>query len=210
MLRKDDKFVAGLGPKMNEQMPTAWNTYVTVNDADETAAKVQANDGSVVLPTMDVMDAGRMAVFTDPQGAAFSVWQPNLHHGAQLVNEPGTLAWNELDTRDTEGAKAFYGNVFGWGDDTQQTPGGPYTTWMIDGQMVGGMMEIGEQFPPDVPNNWLTYFAVDDTDASVTKAGELGGTAIVEPMDTQAGRFAVLADPQGAVFGVIALSTDAG
>ena len=94
-----------------------WATYVNVESADDTAAKVTAAGGQVIVPPMDVMDVGRMAVFTDSVGAFFSVWQPGTHPGAQLVNEPGTCSWSELITTDVDASKAFYGAVFGWGAD---------------------------------------------------------------------------------------------
>ena len=97
-----------------ESGPAVWNTYIWVDNADETAAKVREAGGSVLMEPMDIFDSGRMAFFADPEGAEFGVWQPNQHRGASVVNEPGSLNFNGLHTRDLEGAKAFYGAVFGW------------------------------------------------------------------------------------------------
>ncbi len=209
-----DQTVAGLGPIMNEGQPPAWSTYVTVEDASATADKVRAAGGRVLVEPMDVMAAGRMAVFMDPEGAAFSIWQPGESIGAGIVNEPGTLAWNELSTRDVDGAERFYGEVFGWGAETSPMPGpnGPvdYTGWQVGGKAVGGALPMPEGVPAEVPPFWLVYFAVEDTDAAVAKAKELGASVVMEPVDIPAGRFAVVVDPQGAVFGVIALAEGAG
>ena len=111
---KDGRPAAGMMPQMQEGQPTAWTTYVSVEDAEATAAAVKEAGGTVIVEPMEVMDLGTMAVFADPAGAVFGVWQPGTFPGAGLVNEPGAIAWNELNTRDLAGAKEFYGAVFGW------------------------------------------------------------------------------------------------
>lgn len=199
------KSVAGFGPKMDPG-PPFWATYIATEDADAVAAKVEAAGGQVIVPPMDVMEFGRMAVFTDDTGAFFSVWQAGTHPGAQLVNEPGALTWNELNTRNADEAKAFYGEVFGWTSETDASPMMTYTQWYRDGNVIGGMMHMGPQFPDEIPNNWLVYFAVDDTDAAVAKVTELGGSVMMQPMDIDAGRFAVVGDNAGAPFAVIKLA----
>lgn len=205
LARKAGHTVAGIGPKMGPG-PTAWNTYVNVDSADDVAARVTANGGRVLAPPMDVMDAGRMAVFADPAGAVFGVWQPGSHKGATLVNEEGTFGWNELLTDDIDGSKAFYGAVFGWGSHTHQegTPQA-YTEWMVGERTVGGMMAKPPDLPPGVPSFWGVYFMVGDTDAAVARIQELGGSVRMPPMDIPQGRFAVVADPTGAVFNIIAM-----
>ncbi len=199
------KLVCGAGPTMSSDQPPAWSTYISVKDADATAQAVRDNGGQVTLPPMDVMALGRMAVFQDPTGAFFSIWQPGEHKGAQIANELGSFCWNELDTRDMDTAKAFYTKVFPWVADTQGPAGMDYTQWRLNGRSIGGGMQMGTQFPATVPPHWLTYFSVADTDATVAKAQALGGTAIMPAMDSPQGRFAVIGDPQGAVFAVIAL-----
>jgi uncharacterized protein len=195
------KLVCGAAPTMSPDQQPAWGTYVSVSDADATAQAVRDNGGQVAMPPMDVMELGRMAICQDPTGAFFGVWQPGQHKGAQLVNEPGSFCWNQLDTRDMETAKAFYTKVFPW---TAKTNGdGAYTEWQLDGRSIAGGMVINESFPPDVPPNWLTYFAVADSDATVAKTKELGGTVIMSGMDNDQGRVAVIADPHGAVFATI-------
>lgn len=206
---KDGRLVAGYGPQQAPG-PPFWTTYVIVSDADDVAKKVEQAGGTVVLAAVDVMTAGRMAVFQDPQGAYISVWQPGDHQGAQLVNEPGALAWNELQTRDPEGSKAFYTAVFGWEQHTHAEGPMPYTEFKVGGASIAGMLPMPPMIPKEVPPHWLVYFAVDDTDAAVAKAGELGGVVRMPPMDVPVGRFSVLADPQGATFAVIRLSEQAG
>jgi predicted enzyme related to lactoylglutathione lyase len=187
-------------------MPVVWTTYVSTDDAEVTAAAVREHGGGVIVPPMPVHDLGVMAVFTDPQGAAFGAWQPGTHRGAALVNEPGTLVWNELAVRDPQAVIPFYASVFGWGHET--APMGPteYTTWKLGERGVAGMLRMTDEWPPEVPAHWMVYFAVDDCDASCAQAQELGGTVSVEPHDIPVGRFAVLGDPQGAPFSVIAMA----
>jgi predicted enzyme related to lactoylglutathione lyase len=206
---KNGKMVAGYGPQQNPG-PPFWTTYVSVADADEVAKKVEPAGGTVMMPPMDVMGAGRMAVFQDPQGAFISVWQPGDHKGAQLVNEPGSFSWNELNTRDAEGAKAFYTAVFGWDAVTHSGGPMPYTEFKVGDQSVAGMMPMPPMVPAEVPSHWLVYFAVDDADAAVAKAQELGGSVRMGPMDVPVGRFAILADPQGATFAAIRLAEQRG
>jgi uncharacterized protein len=204
-----DRAVAGIGQAQNPG-PPVWATYVNVESADATAEKVTAAGGKVILPPMDVLDVGRMAVFTDPVGAFFSVWQPGTHPGAQLVNEPGTWSWSELLTTDIDASKAFYGAVFGWGANTvgEGSPMGAYTEWQVNGRSVAGMMQKPPMLPAEVPPHWAVYFAVADADTAAARVAELGGSVMMPPMDIEPGRFAVVADPTGAVFNVIALKPE--
>ncbi len=198
------KPVAGMMPLMQEGQPPAWSTYVSVEDADATAAKVREAGGSVIAESMDVMDLGRMAIFADPTGAVFGIWQPGSFIGAELVNEANTLSWNELNTRNTRVAKSFYAAVFGWGlEDMEVESVGTYISLKVDEDAVGGMLDITGRVPDEVLAHWLTYFAVEDTDATVAKLKELGGGVSFGPVDIVAGRFAVVSDPFGAVFAVI-------
>ncbi len=204
------KTVAGIGPQMNPDSPPAWMSYVNVDSADDTIAKVKANGGNVFVEPMDVMDVGRMAIFADPLGAVIGLWQPGQHTGAQLANEPGTFGWNELITTDLDRSKAFYKSVFGWEAQDQGPPGGPpaYTEWKLGGNSVGGMMLKTSEMPAEMPPCWGVYFVVSDTDATAAKAKELGGSVSVGPADIEPGRFAVIADNVGAVFNVLALKSE--
>jgi hypothetical protein len=203
--------------------PTAvWNTYIWVESADQAASKVLDAGGHVVSDPFDVMDAGRMAVCTDPEGAAFCVWQAKRHKGARIVNEPGSLNFNNLNTRDPEGARAFYGSVFGWetlgqegsaqmwrlpgyGDFLAQSDpelrkrqaesGAPEGFWDV----VATLVLIGDDHA-DAPAHWSVTFAVDDADATAERAAELGGQVVVPPFDAPWVRMTILTDPQGATF----------
>jgi len=199
--------VAGIGPAQNPG-PPVWATYVNVDDADAIAQAVTANGGQVIVPPMAVMDAGTMAVFTDPLGAFFGVWQPGEHRGAGLVNEPGTWSWSELVTTDVDASIAFYSAVFGWGADVHGDGPMAYTEWQVGGRSVGGLMLKPPMMPAEVPPHWGVYFSVVDTDAAVVRVKELGGSVMVPPMDIEPGRFAVVTDPTGGVFNVIALKDD--
>jgi uncharacterized protein len=207
-----------------ESAPPAatWDTYIWVESADETASKVRKAGGGVVREPFDVMDAGRTAVFTDPEGAAFCVWQAKEFKGARVVNEPGSLNFNDLNVRDVEGAKAFYGSVFGW---TTLGLDGGFGMWTLPGygdylerddpdlrqrvaavggptgfeDVVASINPIADD-QPEVPAHWGVTFAVDDADAIAKKAGELGGTVVVPPFDAPWVRMTVITDPQGATF----------
>jgi predicted enzyme related to lactoylglutathione lyase len=210
MFQQDGKNVAGLMPHMQEDQPTVWSTYVSVADADETVDRAKGAGGTIMVEPMDVMDLGRMAFLVDPGGAVLGIWQPKEFAGAELVNEPGSLCWNELLTRDVEAGRTFYPAVFGWTAGRAEFPDAPesYTVWEVDGRPVGGMMLMSDEwFPPEVPPHWGVCFAVADCDATVAKARELGGTITYEPMDMSLGRFAGIVDPQGASFTVMKLAT---
>lgn len=199
------KPVAGLGPQMQQGLPPMWTMYVATADADATAKAVTDAGGQTFVPPMDVLDVGRMAVFADPAGAAFAVWQPAKHQGAGIVNEPNTLCWNELASRQPGAVIPFYRDVFGWEANTQDMGGMPYTEWLLGGQSIAGMMPM-DSFPPEVPSYWGLYFAVEDVDASAAQVPELGGAVHQPPMDIPVGRFALVADPQGAMFSIIKLA----
>jgi len=201
--------VAGLGPQQNPG-PPAWTTYVNVDSADETVAKIKAEGGMVFMEPFDVMDVGRMAIVADPAGAVLGLWQPKAHKGAGIVNEPGTFSWAELVTTDVEAAKRYYGAVFGWGAETHGEGPGSYTEWKLGERSISGAMPKPPQMPAEVPPNWGVYFTVTDTDAAVAKVKELGGAVMMGPMEIEPGRFAVVADDQGAVFNVITMKEGVG
>lgn len=206
LFQQDGQSVGGLMGQMQPGQPTAWATYVSVADADETADRVKAAGGGVIVEPMDVMDMGRMAVVADPTGAVLGIWQPGTFAGADLVNEPNSLCWNEVLTRDAEADLAFYPAVFGWVPGRPSFEGAPegYTVWELAGRPVGGMMQLSEDvFPPELPPHWNVCFAVADCDATVAKAGDLGARVTMGPVDMPIGRFAALVDPQGASFTVM-------
>lgn len=182
-----------------------WGVYIAVDRVDEAASKVEGLGGTLLAEPFDVFDVGRMAVVQDPTGALFSLWQAGEHHGVGLKSEHGALCWNELLTRDTAAAADFYSGLLGWTavDQEMPPPTGVYTTFMAGEFPAGGMMAIQEEWG-EVPPNWGTYIWVDDCDACVARAQELGGSVYLPPMDIPGvGRFAGLTDPQGAHFSVI-------
>jgi predicted enzyme related to lactoylglutathione lyase len=202
------KMVAGVGPVMGEGQPPAWSTYVNTDDVDAMAERAAAAGGQVIAGPMDVMDAGRMAMFMHPAAGVIGAWQPGRHRGAQWVNDPGGWNWCELLTRDVEGAKAFCEPVFGWTASEADFGGMTYTVWHLGESGIGGMAQMPSDVPEGVPNFWMDYFAVEDCDASVARAQELGGTLTMGPMSVEGvGRFAVAPDPQGAQFGIIQVMT---
>lgn len=198
MYEVDGKSVAGLGPQQGD-IPSIWNTYISVDDVDAMAAKVTELGGSVHVPPMDVFDSGRMMVFQDPTGAYISLWQPKNHIGAGLVNTVGAMCWNELMTRDVEKAKTFFADLLGW--EYQKMDGMDYWLIMNNGRMNGGIMPIGDD-NPDMPPNWSVYFNVADIDEAMKKVEASGGkqiTPIMGEADTSPGRFVPVSDPSGAV-----------
>jgi predicted enzyme related to lactoylglutathione lyase len=203
MFRKDGKMAAAVQTTMGDARPPVWQAYIHAADADETTEMARKAGGTIYMEPMDVFEDGRLAVFADPTGAVISLWQPRNHSGAEVMFEPGSIGWIELGTRDLETAKRFYGEVFEWGAETSEGPM-PYTEWKLDGKSIAGAMEMGPQHE-GVPPHWLVYFSVADADASASRAQELGGSVVVPPMDFPGGRFAVVADPHGAVFGLMYL-----
>ncbi|MET7853323.1 VOC family protein [Streptomyces avermitilis] len=194
-----DAAVAAISPRYQESQPVAWNVSFSVADADAAVATVRDAGGTVVLGPMDVFDVGRFAVALDPGGAAFQLWQPRAFPGAGLFNAPGSLGWVELLTRASEQVTAFYTTVFGWSVNAFEH----YTQWGVDGADFGGMVTMDERFPPEVPSQWLPYFAVEDVDATAHDATEAGGSVLMEPASVPDGpRIAVLRDAQGAAFGI--------
>jgi len=211
--------VAAIGSQPEGGPPTAvWNTYVWVDSADATAAKVREAGGGVLAGPFDVMDAGRMAAFTDPEGAAFCVWEPKRHRGARIVNEPGSCVFNVLATRDLDGAKSFYGSVFGWelldvggagmwrlrgyGDHLEQSDP-ELRKRMADAGGPDGFEDVVASVrttAADEPPRWSVTFGVESADAAADRAAELGGRVVSPPTDAPWSRTTVIADPQGATF----------
>lgn len=187
-------------------LPPHWNAYVAVANADDAAKRAQELGATVLVPPFDVFDAGRMAVLQDPTGAVFQVWQAARSVGARVLGEPNALCWTELTTSDTDAAEKFYTAMFGW-TPKHSAPGSPmpYTEFTVKGanHPTVGMMAKPPHLPPEVPSFWLPYFQVTDADATAAKATSLGGQIHFGPQDIPGtGRFAVIADPQGAAFSV--------
>ena len=203
-LRLDGKVVAGIGgqpPGMGDA-PAIWNTYVASDDVAATVAAAEAAGGSVMMPPMQVMGEGHMAIITDPGGAVISVWQAADHIGAEVANVANTWSWNELMTRDLDAALPFYAAVFGWTYDPQDM--GDFVYQVIAGGEsggLGGLMPMPADVPDMVPNHWAVYFMVDDTDATAELVRANGGQVVTEPFDIPGvGRSAVFHDPLGGSF----------
>lgn len=215
---KDGKQVAGLGPLPQEMqdagVPPAWSNYVTVDDVDAMAAAVTSNGGTVQA-IMDVMSSGRMAIVSDPTGAMLMLWQAGESVGGEIFQGHGTMSWNELATRDMAKAQSFYGEVLPWR--FEDAPGlSGYQLVMLDSKedgqpymadtFNGGMLTMDETWPAEMPPHWMVYFTVDNVDELVARLSGLGGEAAVPAFDTPNGRIAVVRDPHGAVFSIIAPS----
>lgn len=201
-LRRGGRIVAGLGPQPPDQaqagVPPVWTTYLAA-PVDDTTAKAEQAGGSVMMPAMDIMKEGRMAIVADPTGAATGLWEARDHRGAELVNEPGAVVWNELNTHDLDASGAWLQQVFGVTLEDMPGAPNPYRTFAVDGEVRGGIMQMGSDMAR-FPSHWMTYFGAEDADGLVGRVTAAGGTVNVEPWDSPFGRMAVLADPQGAVF----------
>jgi uncharacterized protein len=201
ILRKEGNDIAGLSKPGRPGVPAHWMVYIAVASAGEAARKAEELGGKVVAPPFDVMEYGRMAVLQDPTGAAFSIWEPRGHQGFGRLCEPGAPFWFELTTPDTAAAIQFYTALFGWTvQETSPTPIGPYRVFSKDGKLVGGLIAALEAWGSSVPL-WVSCMQVDDCDAAVARATELGGKAFEGPTDIPGfGKYANLQDPDGAKF----------
>jgi len=199
------KRVAGLGPAQADSPPFAyWTTYLSGSDAGAHAAAIGDAGGRVLFGPLDVMGQGHMVVAADPEGAAFGVWEPLEHTGAQLVNEHATFSWNERMTRDIEGTKRFYNAVFGYAyEDLPDTPASTYQLITVAGRPVAGIFNMPADVPAEAPPHWLAYFWHDEVDAGLERVRELGGQVLREAVDSPYGRYAPVQDPQGATFVLI-------
>lgn len=204
------KPVAGImkAMAMGDQAPPPpnWTTYFSTADAASTQAAITSNGGNVIAPVAEVSDLGRMLVAADPQGAVFGVWEPRGFHGAGIVNEPGALVWNQLATTDPKAAGAFYEAALGLA--AAPMPEMPeFTGFQVKGRTVGGVQDM-TNMPEGTPPHWLVNFAVDDTDSTVDALVRRDGTVLAPPFDMErVGRMAVVADPWGATFAVVALAS---
>ena len=209
MCSVDGQLVCGMAPlppAMAEAGGTpVWNVHVLTEDADAVAATAVAAGGTVVMPAMDVMDSGRMVMVAGPDGASVGAWQPREHKGAEVFDEPGSITWTELQSRDLTASREFLSAVFGWTWDRQQiemeywvahpaaTPHG------MPPRDIAGAMNMPDGVPPSAPSMWVTYFAVDDCQTSADQVAALGGSLFLHPMQMGPGTFAGATDPTGAM-----------
>jgi len=204
--RHDQRDTAGIATRTPEEIaqgvPPAWNLFFATDDIQTTCTRVQELGGQVLNPPFEAMAAGRMAVIADPTGAISCLWQAKQHAGLATMHVPGTLTWCECLTRDPAAAATFYERLFGWKTEVTFDGTAGYTLCHVDGTPTAGIMAM----PPgleEVPANWMIYFAVKNCDQSITAAERQGGTLLNGPMEYGTGKFAVVGDPQGAVFGII-------
>jgi uncharacterized protein len=205
MARVGGKDVGAISPQpqmlRDAGAPPTWNSYVAVEDVDAVAERAKELGATLLGPPFDVMQAGRMTVVQDPQGAVFAAWQPRDHHGAGLVNAPSALCWNELSTPDLDASKSFYTQLFGWSAEPFEGSPEPYLVIRVGERGNGGIRPLD---PPGMPPNWLVYFAVEDIDAALARVEELGGAKHAGPIDIGMAKIGIVADPQGATFALYA------
>jgi uncharacterized protein len=203
MCKIGNENAAGLGPNMpGQEMPPAWSVYFGVADVDASVAKAQQNGGQVIVPVMDVLEYGRMAVCVDSTGAAFGMWQPKLHVGATVIEQHGAMGWCEVNTRDAAAASAFYRDVFALDAQKLDDPSMTYYMLNQNDAAVGGVLQMNADWG-DAPPHWMPYFVVNDLDASAETVKSNGGTVTHGPFDSPYGRIAVIMDPQGAALSII-------
>lgn len=205
----DDRVVAGMG-RMSDAMreagnPSAWISYVRVDDADAVVAGAERLGATVRMPATDISSAGRMTMIDDPTGASLAFWQPGFDHGAELVTQPGGLCWNELVTPDLAAAAAFYGELLGWAYRDNPDAPAPYRLIVNAGRPAGGMLQMTEAWR-DTPAHWIVHFAVADADRAAERVRALGGEVRHGPFDVAAGRLVVCRDNQGAAFHALELA----
>jgi hypothetical protein len=202
------KQISGMGPTQQDGQPSAWSSYIKVEDADATAEAAKAAGGQVIFGPVDLPnESGRVVLMQDPTGAMVWAIQQQKHPGAQLVNEPGSWTWNNLMTRDLDGAKDFYGKVFGWEVSHNDEAPPNILMWQVNGQRwpegLGGVMAITDDLPAEMPSHWQVYFVVANMDEAIEKATSLGATVGFGPIDVPVARLATLVDPQGAVVSIL-------
>ncbi|MGW6538981.1 VOC family protein [Streptomyces sp. NPDC055051] len=196
--------VAGIGQlPPDRHLNIAWTTYLATPDADETAESIRCCGGTVAVGPLDAGEAGRMVVCADPAGAVFGVWQAEAHHGTALAGPPGTPVWNELLTYETATVGKFYRTVFGYEVEPVGSADLDYATLHVRGRPVASLHGVGEDLPRDRGPHWMTYFEVEDVDAAAKLVAELGGKVLRPPREATAGRLALVADPEGAVFTLV-------
>jgi len=201
MMRLGGKDVAAISSQPAQQrdagVPPMWNSYVSVLSADATAERVRELGGTVHAAPFDVLEAGRMAVIQDPQGAFFEIWEARMRFGAGLVNAPGALVWNELSSPDIDASAAFYEALFGWSTEPFAGMRGRYLSVKNGEHSAAGIRGL---IPAQAPPHWLVYFAAGDLERTLARVSELGGRSIEGPIEIPVGRVGFAADPQGAVF----------
>ncbi|MET8554636.1 VOC family protein [Streptomyces sp. NPDC004959] len=200
----DGRSVGGFVPTARPDRPAAWLPYFQAEGVDAVTARVEGAGGTVTAGPSDMLDQGRYAVCADPAGAVFGLWQRRAHPGFGVVNAVGGFCWFELASRDPAVPTDFYATVLGWATTSPDENG--YRMWTVDDEPFGGLLRMNDSFPAHVPPHWTVYVATEDCDATAARCAKAGGTVLVPPRTIASGRFTVLSDPQGAVFGALALN----
>jgi len=202
MFSSGGKVVSGIRPLQSALLSPQWTTYISTDNEAQTVRRVQIAGGKVLMET-DILEEMRMMILQDAVGALFGIFQSDLFDGAEMFNQPVSLTFNRLMTREPVAEKRFYSEVFGWDPRDRDMGGGFAFTYFFNGvPAVAGLMAMNEQWPQDVPSHWLVSFAVKNADATVARATELGGSVWQPARETPFGRGALLSDPHGAVFSI--------
>lgn len=189
--------------RLKNKMPSHWLNYVAVESVDATVEKAKELGAELVAGPHDVGDAGRMAIFHEPDGALFAIWQAGVHCGVKVRDEAGSMCWQELASKNAQKSRDFYGELFGWQFEIEDMDGMAYTLFSKDGKQVAGMLEMTAEWG-DMPAHWMTYFEVTNCDNMLERVEELGGKVCVPATDIKnVGRFSVITDPQGGFFSII-------
>ncbi|MFG3660438.1 VOC family protein [Streptomyces sp. NPDC047706] len=200
----DGRDVAGMGRlPPDRHLPVAWTPYMASDHVDQTAEAIRLCGGTVGVGPLDAEDAGRLAICSDPSGAVFGVWQAAAHQGIGAAGQPGTPAWHELLTFESESVAKFYGTVFGYEEEPVVSADIDYLTLHLDGRPVAGLHGVGTSLPRDQGPHWLTYFEVADADEALHHVAGLGGHVLKPARESADGRVATVADPEGARFALI-------
>jgi predicted enzyme related to lactoylglutathione lyase len=208
---KDGRPVGGCMAKMDPNLPDIWSVYLNTDDAQKAAETAQANGGMLLAGPDAVGDLGTMVFLGDPGGAGIGAWQPNTFHGIGVLGEANTPGWFELHTRSYGDALSFYRNVFGWNTRSEgDTDEFRYSVMVQGEEMYAGVMDATAYQPEGTPGVWTVYFQVDDVDATLARATELGATVIQQAEDTPYGRLAVAGDPTGAQFKLVGPNANLG
>lgn len=207
----DGLLVAGMG-RMSDKMlesgsPSAWLSYIRVDDADAVVRSAEALGAIVRVPATPISSAGRIGVIDDPTGAIVAFWEAGLEPGAEKTRVPGTLCWNELVTPDLDGAQVFYSKLLGWTPHVNPHSPAPYRIVENAGRPNGGMLQMTGEWGA-APAHWIVYFAVEDARVAAERVRALGGHVHRGPFDTAAGKLVVCQDSQGAMFHALELAGD--
>ena len=204
--RHNQREVAGIAARTAQEtavgIPSAWNLFFATDDIAKTCAHAISLGATLHTAPFGNPAVGKLAVLADPTGALFCLWQGNAHLGMTTMDMANTFTWCECLTRDPHRATTFYEDLFGWKTEVSRESDLEYALCRRDGQTIAGIMEMPAGLE-GVPANWMVYFATPNCEATLERIEEHGGSRLAEPMEVGTGRFAVAADPDEAVFGII-------